>query len=99
MSPKRWVFEDKAESPAAQAAILGAVGNQIDGNDPPEARQAFERIRREGYSGRDAKKLIGACLSLEIWHTLHPQGGGYDRQRYVTALNGLPSKLPEGLDE
>lgn len=99
MSPTRWIFEGKTESPAGQAAILEAVSNQIDNNDPPEARQAFERIQREGYSVRDAKKLIGACLALEIWHTLHPEGGGYSHERYAAALNGLPDELPEALTE
>ncbi len=97
MPRKKWVFEAQSQSPGALAALLEAVDNQIESGSPPEAREAFERITREGYSVSEAKKLIGACLSLEFWHVLHPEGGGYNPERYVAALNGLPGVLPEAL--
>lgn len=96
MSRRSTSFEDGHSGAAAQAAILEAVGNQIDNEDQPEARQAYERLRKLGHSVGDAKKLIAACLSVEIWHTLHPEGGGYNRERYVSALKELP-QLPESL--
>ena len=96
MSRRPTRLRDGPSGAGAQAAILEAVGDQIDNDDPPEVRQAYERLRKLGHSVGDARKLIAACLSVEIWHTLHPQGGGYNRERYLGALKELP-QLPESL--
>ena len=54
-------------NPHAQRAILEAVDNQLEENDPPEVRDTFNRLRDEGFSELDTKKLIASALVYEMW--------------------------------
>jgi hypothetical protein len=49
------------------AALLEAVDMQLEGNRPPFVRSAFERLKGEGFSEIDAKLLIGAAFTYELW--------------------------------
>jgi hypothetical protein len=89
----KWVFPDEGYNPGAQAAILEVVENQVANNDPPETRATFQRLVGLGYSEMDAKKLIGCCVACEIYSVMRP-GGGFDRERFVAALEQLPDVLP-----
>ena len=50
-----------------KAAILETVENQLRDNDPPETRQTYERLVSAGYSDQEARELIGALVSTEIF--------------------------------
>jgi Domain of unknown function (DUF1841) len=79
-------------NPHLRAAILEAVQNQITNNNPPETRQTYERLLREGKSEDDAKVLIASVVIVEIFEVvshLEP----FDHERFVQALNKLP-ELP-----
>jgi hypothetical protein len=69
------------------------VENQLRDNEPPETRQTYERLLREGHSEAEAKDLIGAAIAAETYYILK-KSGPFDRDRYVKMLNNLP-KLPE----
>lgn len=80
--------DDKA-SPALQAAMLDAVNNQLRERNPPEAKQTYDRLIAEGYSDKEACRLIAVALSSEMYDILkHNQE--YDRERYVSILHKLP---------
>ena len=79
-------------NPHLKAAILQVVNNQIKANDPPETKQTLDRLLSEGYSEKEAKRLIGCVVSSEIFDVLKNQEE-FDRERFVGALNRLP-KLP-----
>jgi len=72
-----------------QKAILEAVENQIRADDPPETKQTFDRLLREGYSEDDAMKLIGRAVATEIYEVLKNKTP-FDEERYVKALKELP---------
>ena len=72
-----------------KASILEVVDNQLKSNDPPETRQTFNRLMREGYSEKMSKELIGAVVSSEIFEVLAKQEP-FDLSRFVIALNKLP---------
>jgi len=76
-------------NPALTAAILDVVDTQLRENTPPETRQTFERLLRAGYAPEDARRLIGNVVAQEIYHVLQ-RGEGYNEQRYLAALHGLP---------
>jgi len=90
---KRVMPLGEAGSSQAQRVILEVVDSQLESNDPPETRNTLDRLRALGHSVGDAKRLIACCVATEIWHSLHPAGGGYDRDRYLSHLNRLP-ELP-----
>jgi hypothetical protein len=82
-------------NPRARAALLGIVDKQLRANDPPEARQAFERMIREGLSEKEAKVRIGALVAGEIFGIVRGRRK-FDDEGYVEALKRLP-ELPENL--
>jgi hypothetical protein len=75
------------------AAFLKAVENQLRDNQPPEARQTYERLLREGHSEAETKDLIGAAIASETYYILK-RNEPFNRDRYVKTLNNLPN-LPE----
>jgi hypothetical protein len=40
--------EDQGHNPYLKAAVLEVVQNQLEANDPPEAREAFNRLTSQG---------------------------------------------------
>ncbi len=80
-------------NPHLRAAILEVVENQITNDNPPETRQTYERLIREGRSEDDAKSLIGSVVAVEIFEVLKRREP-FNRERFIQALNRLP-ELPE----
>jgi len=78
------------ENPNLKAAILEVVDNQLQANDPPETRQTYDRLISEGYAEKEAKKLIGAVVSAEIFDVLSKQEP-FNPERFVKALRNLPN--------
>ncbi len=83
----------KKFNPYLQSAILEVVDNQLEGNDPPETRQTYERLLREGHSEDEAKKLIGTVIAAEMFWIMK-QKKPFDQDRFVKALSRLP-EIPE----
>jgi hypothetical protein len=79
-------------NPKLTAAILEAVNNQLAENEPPETRTTYMRLIENGHSDEEAKKLIGAVLSVEIYAMLKEKTA-YDQARYIQNLANLP-QLP-----
>ena len=80
----------KQASPQLTAAILEAVNNQLSENEPPETRETYMRLVKDGYSDEESKRLIGAILSAEIFEVLKEKKE-YNRDRYVKNLKNLPA--------
>ena len=78
-------------NPLLQATYLEIVDNQLRENDPPEARQTYERLIAEGESDRSAKLLIGSVIAYETYKVLATQTE-FDLKRYVRHLNMLPDQ-------
>jgi hypothetical protein len=79
-------------NPKAKAAILEVVENQIRDNTPPETRETYNRLLKQGYSDEEARELIGAIVSSQIYEVLKHQRP-YDQSSYIKALRQLP-ELP-----
>lgn len=77
-------------NPHLNAAILEAVDTQLRDNSPPITRLTLERLKKEGKSEMEAKRLIGAVLAVEIYHVLK-SGKPFDLSRYTENLNRLPA--------
>jgi len=85
-------------NPRLRAAFLEVVENQLRDNDPPETRQTLERLRAEGYSARDAKRLIAAVASVEIYDILKHQQA-FNQARFIAALHKLPEMPRDDAEE
>ena len=84
------------DSHLAGEAIRDAVRTQIRTHEPPEAGQAYRRLRQDGHSDRGAVELIAAVLATEIFHMMTEQSE-HDPLRYAKMLRRLP-ELPYDSD-
>lgn len=75
-----------------QASILEVVDNQMRDNQPPETRETYDRLRKEGLSQIEARRLIGCALTVEIYDVLKHKTE-FNPQRYRKNLERLP-RLP-----
>jgi len=83
---------EKTEDQRLRAAILEVINNQIKDNDPPETKQALDRLQLDGLSRKEALKLIGCVVASEVFAVLK-ENRNYDHAKYIAALNDLP-RLP-----
>ena len=75
-----------------KATILQVVDNQLEGNDPPETKQTYDRLVKNGYPESEAKRLIACVVCAEIFDVLKKEEN-FNHERFVKALNKLP-ELP-----
>lgn len=84
--------DDEESKGTLRSAVLEVVENQIRDNDPPETRQTFERLKREGHSPEEARRLIGSVVAIELFHIMRDHRE-FDRKRFVWNLAQLPGEL------
>ena len=79
-------------SERVKAAILEIVDNQLKENTPPETNETYQRLMKQGYSPDEARGLIGAVVSSEIFEVMKKKQP-YNQKRFIKALHKLP-KMP-----
>ena len=72
--------------------IIQAIKKQIRQNDPPETKETFDRLRREGHAEEEVYRMLGCVLTSEMYEVLK-QKRVFDRDLYAQQLHALP-KLP-----
>ena len=70
--------------------ILEAVETQLRDNNPPETRETLKRLTEMEYSIENAKEMIGAALSCEMFEVMKFKRV-FDQARYAAFLNKLPN--------
>ena len=78
-----------SDSDLAREAILEAVEYQLKNNNPPITQETFTRLRSEGFSAEDAKKLISFALANEISGIMNNKEP-FNEERYSQSLRNLP---------
>ncbi len=94
---EKTVQVDSEEGQRADALIIELVENQLADNDPPETKQALERLMQSGESRDNAMQYIASALSIEVLHAMKYREP-YKYERYVKNLNALPDS-PQESDE
>ncbi len=84
-------MKDSETNPALGKAILEIVENQLRGRQPPETYQAFERLRKLRYSGKEARRLIATAVTVEIYHITRDKED-FNRERFLWNLAHLPEE-------
>jgi hypothetical protein len=69
-------------------AMLDTVLNQINTNDPPEARDTYDRLIDAGASNSQALQLMAAALRVEMSRML-AEATPFDNERYSAALKKI----------
>jgi hypothetical protein len=75
-------------------AILKTVENQLVNRNPPETKQTYDRLLREGHSENAAKLLIVNVFAAEIFEVVN-RHEPFNHHLFAKALNRL-SKIPGG---
>ena len=83
---------EKTKNQKLRKAVLEVIHTQIRENDPPEMKQALERLRDQGFAEEEVIKRIGYIVVSEVFSVLK-ENRPYDREKYIAALNDLP-RLP-----
>ena len=71
--------------------MLDTVLNQINANDPPEARDTYDRLIFGGRSNSQALQLMAAALRDEMDRMLK-ESTPFDNARYASLLAKIPSE-------
>ncbi len=71
--------------------IFEIIENQLRDNDPPETRETFDRLLKEGFDDFQVRQMIGQCVMVELFDVIS-QGKPYDNERYVRHLKALPEE-------
>ena len=71
-------------------AMLDTVLNQINANDPPEARTTYDRLIDGGASNSQALQLMAAALRVEMSRML-TESTPFDNDKYSALLKKIPS--------
>lgn len=79
-------------NPVLRETIFRVIRKQIRDSDPPETKETFDRLRREGHSAQEAYRLLGCVLTAEIYDVVKEKRT-FDREFYVKRLRALP-QLP-----
>ncbi|MBO9592558.1 MAG: DUF1841 family protein [Niabella sp.] len=69
--------------------IFNIVNNQMTTNNPPETKETFNRLKKEGYNDFEARQLIGQCVAVELFEIMKHRKP-FDEKRYISNLKQLP---------
>jgi hypothetical protein len=81
-------------NPVLYAAYMEVVENQLRDNDPPETRATYNRLKSEGFSELDAKKLIARAIVAETFWIMKKKEM-FNLNRFIKNLNRLPAEPKE----
>jgi len=76
-------------NPELGRLVLEVVENQIRDNDPPETGLTVDRLRAEGYTSDEARRLISTAVTVEIFHIMRDHEP-FNRERFLWNLAHLP---------
>ena len=82
---------EENQKKAFRAIFEEIITNQMRDNNPPETNITYRRLLREGWDIEDTRKLIGQCVSTELFLMLKHKIP-FDLKRYVKNLLKLPAE-------
>lgn len=81
-------YEVEGVNPSLHIAAHAMIDAQLEANDPPEAAQALERLRRNGIGCHQAIHQI-ATVMFEVMFPVLKVGKAFDIDRYRKGLRRL----------
>ncbi len=78
-------------NPTLREEMKKVVRNQIRQNDPPETKQTYDRLIREGFPIDEVMRQLAAVVSAEIYDVTKNKEP-FNQERYIKRLNNLPNR-------
>ena len=69
--------------------VRKVIDMQMRGNEPPETREAFDRLLSLGFTESECYEMIGRVVVDEFKNIFNKEQG-FDIQRYAEKLERLP---------
>ena len=67
------------------------VRNQIRQNDPPETKQTYDRLIKEGFPKEEVMRQLALVVAAEIYDVMKNKEP-FNQERYIKRLNNLPEE-------
>ena len=87
-------IDNDEEEAFAESTLTQAIENQIESEQPPAAKAAFNKLTLVGYEREDILNLMAHVLAIEIDAMLEDDRP-FNTEWYETALRALPELPPE----
>jgi hypothetical protein len=68
---------------------MEVLDNQLRDGDPPETRETYKRLRREGIDEEETRRLLACVIANEIFDIVK-NNSPFSRERFVSRLATLP---------
>lgn len=81
-------YSNAEYNPRLHHIINEIIDNQLRDNDPPEAREALDRLMAQGDTEEKAKRKIGAVLVTHIYNNMSHKGNA-DNEVYRQQLKEI----------
>ena len=69
------------------------VKNQLRMNEPPETKQTYDRLIKEGFPKDEVMRQLAVVVAAEMFDVMKNKET-FNQERYIKRLNDLP-KEPE----
>jgi len=69
------------------------VKNQLRMNEPPETKQTYDRLIKEGFPKDEVMRQLAVVVAAEMFDVMKNKEP-FNQERYIKRLNDLP-KEPE----
>ncbi len=89
MKPRRKAGGRPRQNPAAKAAIMAVVNNQLRDNNPHETRATYERLKREGIDEEETRRLLACVIAGELFDIAKNEEV-FNLTRFTNRLSMLP---------
>ena len=71
--------------------MINVVKNQIRQNDPPETKQTYDRLIKDGFQDDEVIRMLATVVAAEIYDVMKNQKP-FNQERYIERLNNLPTE-------
>ena len=76
-------------NPLLGEEMIEVVRNQIRQNDPPETKQTYDRLIKEGFQKEEVMRQLAVVVGAEIYDVMKNKEP-FNQERYIKRLNDLP---------
>jgi hypothetical protein len=71
--------------------IFEIIKNQLKDNNPPEAKDTYDRLIKLGYDDFQTRQFMGQCVAVELFG-IFKFNKPFNIDRYIENLKKLPNE-------
>jgi len=71
--------------------MKNVVKNQIRQNEPPETKQTYDRLLKEGFPEEEVIRMLAKVVTAEIYDVMKSEKP-FNQERFIRRLQNLPDE-------